>query len=44
MRAKKPAELTKEQWNNYKESHKLSLHAMDKALDLIADMNFQAGR
>jgi hypothetical protein len=43
MRVKKPAELTKEQWAKYREGLKLSLHAIDKSLDLIADMNFQAG-
>ncbi len=43
MRVKKPAELTKEQWAKYREGLKLSLHAIDKSLDLIADMNFQVG-
>lgn len=40
---KKPAELTKEQWAKYKGDLELSLKVMNKSLDLIADINFQAG-
>lgn len=40
---KKPKELTKEQWAKYKGDLDLSLNVMNKALDLVADTNFQAG-
>lgn len=40
---KKPAELTKEQWAKYKGDLDLALNVMNKALDLVADTNFQAG-
>lgn len=40
---KKPKELTKEQWAKYKGDLDLSLNVMNKALDVIADANFQAG-
>ena len=40
---KKPAELTKEQWAKYKSDLNLALSVMNKSLDLVADINFQAG-
>lgn len=40
---KKPKELTKEQWAKYKGDLDLALKVMNKALDVIADANFQAG-
>ncbi len=40
---KKPKELTKEQWAKYKGDLDLSLNVMNKALDLVADTNFNAG-
>ncbi len=40
---KKPKELTKEQWAKYKGDLDLSLNVMNKALDLVANTNFQAG-
>jgi hypothetical protein len=40
---KKPAGVTKEQWANYKGDLALALNVMNKALDLVADTNFQAG-
>jgi hypothetical protein len=40
---KKPPELTKEQWAKYKSNLELALGVMNKSLDLVADINFQAG-
>ena len=40
---KKPKELTKEQWAKYKGDLDLALNVMNKALDLVADINFNAG-
>jgi hypothetical protein len=40
---KKPKELTKEQWAKYKGDLDLALNVMNKALDLVADTNFNAG-
>lgn len=40
---KKPPELTKEQWAKYKSNLQPALGVMDKGLDLVADINFQAG-
>lgn len=40
---KKPKGVTKEQWATYKGDLELALKVMNKALDVIADANFQAG-
>jgi hypothetical protein len=40
---KKPAGITKEQWAEYDSSIKLALKVMQKALNLLVDVNFKAG-
>jgi hypothetical protein len=40
---KKPAGVTKEQWAKYKKNLDLALGVMNKSLDLVADINFEAG-
>jgi hypothetical protein len=40
---KKPAGVTKEQWAKYKRNLDLALGVMNKSLDLVADINFEAG-
>jgi hypothetical protein len=41
---KKPAGVTKEQWAKYKRNLDLALGVMNKSLDLVADINFEAGQ
>ena len=40
---KRPAGITKEQWAEYDSSIKLALKVMQKALNLLVDVNFKAG-
>jgi hypothetical protein len=40
---KKPAGVTKDQWDRYRQAVDVAVKAASKSLDLIAEANFQAG-